>query len=643
MKAAIAIATLTLIFAGLVGYHSLLTNYSQEIDMHADDAIIDNSTNANVHEVATQHLHLNLTLEFDRKVAYGTATHTMKALVDNLNHIDLDARYLNIGQVKSQEGKNLKFHYEEPNPNIGPKLVIEVSNKIKKDDIFNITIEYETTDKTLSLNWLDPEQTAGNTLPYVFTHCEAIDCRTLAPLQDTPSVKSTYSALIRSPRDIKVYMSAVNLGDRVEGNSRVTEFSLDVPIPSYLIALVAGDLEYKKLGRNTGVITEPVFMKACVDELSELQDSLDVAESFLTEYEWGMYTIVVLPPSFPFGGMENPLLTFASPTIIVGDKSQVNVASHEIAHSWTGNLVTNRNWENFWLNEGFTMWSERAIIRKQRGEEFYRVASALGNSSLYDDLNLYGYDSTFTSLHPNYAGANPYDTFSDVPYEKGFLFLTYIETLMGTENFEVFLRFYLEKYRRQSIVYSQFIDTFLEFLDDNFSEQERNKIVTKIDFHTWIFGTGPPPVQLNFSTPNLEISRELADAYLLGNGTPKNYDVFFGYFSLLKCIFLQRLVDRAEDATIPILEQIDKDYTLTTTIDPEQKYLWLQLCIMAGYDKAIPFADEFLGQVGRQKYLLPLYRALKDYDINLAIQIFNKHKLGYHPVAVVNVGRILGV
>jgi aminopeptidase N len=533
MKAAIGLIVFGLMAGVLLNYYPLMT--MNDTRLYMDNEIIDNSTNANMDEVMTKHLHLDLNLDFDKKIANGSVTLTMNSLVDNLQNITLDARYLNIHDVRFQNGDHLDFWFTEPNPMIGPGLNIGVNGRVSKNDTFDIVVDYETTSEGLSLNWLEPSQTAGGKYPYVYTHCEAIDCRTLVPLQDTPSVKATYSARIYSPKDIKVHMSALTLDEQVQGNIRITDFELDVPIASYLIALAAGNLEYRKIGRNTGVITEPEFIEQCVEELSGLQDSLDIAESFLTAYEWGNYTVLVLPPSFPFGGMENPLLTFASPTIIVGDKSQVDVATHEIAHSWTGNLVTNRNWENFWLNEGFTVFTERHVTRKQRGEEFYRVSAALGNASLYGAMSLFGFDSTFSSLNPDYQGANPYDTFSEVPYEKGFQFLTHIENLIETDNMEIFLKIYVAKFKHQSIVWQQFKEEFEQFLEDYFPA-EKYGILSQIDWHTWIFVPGPPPVKLDFSTPNLEISKELASNYIKlgGEGRPENYDVFLGYFSKLK-------------------------------------------------------------------------------------------------------------
>jgi leukotriene-A4 hydrolase len=642
MKAAIGLIVFGLMAGMLLNYYPITTRNDRRLYM--DDEIIDNSTNANMDEVTTKHLHLDLNLDFDKKIANGSVTLTMNSLVDNLESIKLDARYLNINDVRFENGDHLDFWFTEPNPMIGPGLNIDVNGLVNKNDTFDIVVDYETTSEGLSLNWLEPAQTFGGKYPYVYTHCEAIDCRTLIPLQDTPSVKATYSARIYSPKDIKVHMSALTLDEKVQGDIRITDFELDVPIASYLIALAAGNLEYRKIGRNTGVITEPEFIEQCVKELSGLQRPLDIAGGFLTAYEWGNYTVLVLPPSFPFGGMENPLLTFASPTIIVGDKSQVGVATHEIAHSWTGNLVTNRNWENFWLNEGFTVYLERHITFLQKGYDAYLISAFLGNASLYNAMANFGFNSTFSSLSPDYQGANPYDTFSEVPYEKGFQFLAHIESLIGRNKMELFLKIWVAKFKHQSVVWQQFKEEFEYFLKAYFPSKKES-ILAQIDWHTWIFVPGPPPVQLKFSSPQLDLFKELAANYIKlgGKGRPENYEKFFGYFSNLRCVFLSELLDQSNSITIPILEQIDSDYNLTETIDPEQKAIWFQLGIMNNYTTVLPNTDEFLGSVGRQKYLLPLYRALNVYNHTYALETFENHQALYHPVALKNIKAILGI
>ena len=402
------------------------------------DSIIDNSTYANIQDIRTTHIHLNTTLDFDRKIMYGDVILSMTVLNSSFSEVVLDSRYLDIYAIYlNLQNKRipLDYHFTQENPKkIGDALRIRLDNKMIAGNNFNLTISYATTNKTLSLNWLDPSQTEGKAFPYVFTHCEAIDCRTLIPLQDTPAVKATYSALIKSPWNITVHMSANTISEERLGEFKYTKVSMDVPIPSYLIALVAGNLSTKKIGPRTGVITEPEFMDRASKELESLENILIEAEKFLPTYDWGVYNIVVLPPSFPTGGMENPLLTFVSPTIIAGDKSQVKVAIHELSHSWSGNLITNQNWENFWLNEGITVYLERHILRRLEGDTMYKVQSSIGNASLFNDMADLGFNSTHTTLHPNYQGANPYDTFSRVPYEKGFQFMTHLENLIGQKT-----------------------------------------------------------------------------------------------------------------------------------------------------------------------------------------------------------------
>ena len=435
-------------------------------------------------DVVTTHLHLNATLDFDRKVMLGNVTLSMKVLNSSFTEVVLDSRYLNVYNISLNTAKGLaplQYYYTHENPRIGDGLHIKLDNKLIVGDKFNLTISYATTNNTLSLNWLDKVQTEGKAFPYVYTHCEAIDCRTLIPLQDTPSVKSTYSAVIESPWNITVRMSGNTTNEVVVSERKFTSISMDVPIPSYLIAIVAGNLVTRKIGSRTSIITEPEMIEAASKELFAIEQVIVEAETFLPKYDWGFYNIVVLPPSFPTGGMENPLLTFVSPTIIVGDKSQFDVAIHELSHSWSGNLVTNRNWENFWLNECITVYLERNLLKRLEGETLYRVQSALGNSSLFTDMASLGFNSTHTSLHPNYQGANPYDTFSSVPYEKGFQFMTYLENLIGQTNIEKFLKIYFNKYRGKSVVYTDFWSTFQDYLSSIFTAQKVNEINSQIE------------------------------------------------------------------------------------------------------------------------------------------------------------------
>lgn len=284
------------------------------------------------------------------------------------------------------QGAPLAFTIETPNSLIGQVLVITLDKTYVAGETVDISIDYTTSKTGQAFSWLTAKQTSGGLLPYMFTQCEDINCRSVAPLQDTPSNRITYSATVYAKSEFVVKMSANETGitDMGTGYSRTT-FECTIPIPSYLIAMAIGDLEYKSLGDRVGVITEPSDMDRVASELEDMGMLLDKVEEYMGPYIWGNYTIIVLPPSFPMGGMENPLLTFASPTVIVGDKSQVYVATHEMAHSWTGNEITCRNWENFWLNEGFTVFVERHVSGEIHGVDFSKVSALLGNTSMYQD------------------------------------------------------------------------------------------------------------------------------------------------------------------------------------------------------------------------------------------------------------------
>lgn len=305
---------------------------------------------------------------------------------------------------------------------------------VEAGDTISVVVKYTTSPSGQAFSWLTPAQTAGKTLSYMFTQCEDINCRSVAPLQDTPANRITYSADIYVDKAYNVKLSANETGSETIGDLKKFSFECTIPIPSYLIAIAIGDIEYRSLGDRVGVITEPSQMDAVASELFDMGDILDQVEAYMGPYIWGNYTIIVLPPSFPMGGMENPLLTFASPTIITGDRSQVYVATHEMAHSWTGNEVTCKDWENFWLNEGFTVFIERHVSGEIHGEDFAKVEALLGNVDLNNAMADNGLTDTFSSIHPVLQGRNPDSSFSTVPYEKGFQFLNYLESLIGVDN-----------------------------------------------------------------------------------------------------------------------------------------------------------------------------------------------------------------
>jgi leukotriene-A4 hydrolase len=400
-----------------------------------------------------------------------------------------------------------------------------------------------------------------------------------------------------------------------EKKEKIYFFNNEIPMANYLIAMAVGDLEYRSLGRRVGVITEPSMLDKVANELDKLEQLVDEAEKYLTPYIWGNYSILVLPPSFPVGGMENPLLTFASPTIITGDKSQVYVATHEIAHSWTGNDVTCRNWEDFWLNEGFTVFEERKVSAKLYGEEFAKVEAFLGNISMYDSMKEYGLDNVYSSLHTTLKGDNPDSAFSEVPYEKGFQLLTYLESFVGEELFQNFLRYYIIRYTETSIISHDLRASWEDFVEDNFNASMTNQILGSINWDQWIYTPGLPPAGLlNFTTDAQVGASKLADDYiaLAGASSPADYAKFKDYYSNLKVVFLERLNERFSDLTLALIQKIDADLSITNSVDPEVKQRWLPLGLKLSYTPVLEVSHTWVSEVGRMKYLRPIYITLRD-------------------------------
>lgn len=466
----------------------------------------------------------------------------------------------------------------------------------------------------MALSWMTKEQTAGKKLPYMFSQCESVNCRSIAPLQDTPSVKATYSSRVVAPKEFTVKMSANETSVRsISETHNESRFHCAIPVPSYLMAIVAGDIEYRSLGRRVGVITEPVQMEKVAEELVDLEKMVDEVEKYLTRYIWGNYTIVILPPSFPMGGMENPLLTFASPTIIVGDKSQVSVATHEIAHSWTGNQVTCANWENLWLNEGFTVFMERKADSILYGEDFAKESAFLGNQSLAQLVQEYGSNNSYGSLHPVIAGDNADDTFSEVPYEKGSQFLFFLEDLIGKAKLQAFFRYYLTEHKYGSVTSIDLRSTWEEWVECNFDRESVNQVLAAVNWEKWIFATALAPEPLDFMTPDIKIAQQLSSEYLAlkGQSSPANFTAYEKFNSNLKVIFLNTLQENFANVTVEVFNRIDADLNITAEKNPEVKSRWLPMGLRLKVKKTYDPAENFISSMGRNKYLTPIYTALQ--------------------------------
>ena len=424
-----------------------------------DPARRDLHSYANSDEIRVTHIELDLEVGFDERRLRGSAMLSFDRLVEGADALILDTRDLTITAVESWSPTGgfdaATFSLAEADPVLGAPLTV-----VLPPEATRARVSYETSPGASGLQWLTPEQTAGREQPFMFTQSQAIHARSWIPLQDSPAVRVTYGARIRTPAGLRAVMSAANDPEAAaDGDYR---FDMPQSIPSYLIALAAGDLAFRSLGERTGVYAEPSVVDAAADEFADTESMMAATEQLYGPYRWERYDLLVLPPSFPFGGMENPRLTFATPTILAGDRSLVSLVAHELAHSWSGNLVTNATWRDFWLNEGFTVYLERRIVEAVYGPDREAMEAVLGLRALHADLERL--DDADQILHVDLAGRDPDAGMTQVPYEKGALFLRRLEEAAGRERFDAFLRGYFDHFAFRSITTADFLAYAAEHL-----------------------------------------------------------------------------------------------------------------------------------------------------------------------------------
>ncbi|RPH75492.1 aminopeptidase, partial [bacterium] len=450
----------------------------------SSNEMLDVHSYSNPEQVRVKHVALNLDLLFDRKVLKGSATLTIERKQNDANALMLDTRDLKIIKAEaSTDGTTFapaQFSLGETDNVLGTPLSITLPVNTNW-----VRIEYETSPTASGVQWLEPAQTAGKVHPYVFTQSEPIHARSWIPLQDSPSVRVTYSAWIRTPKELRAVMSADRPASDAGLQPGVFRFEMREAIPPYLIALAAGDITFKALGKRTGVYTEPSSLEKAAKELEDTEEMLEATEKLFGPYRFGRYDILVLPPSFPIGGMENPRLTFATPTILAGDKSLVSLIAHELAHSWSGNLVTNATWRDFWLNEGFTSYLERRIVEAIYGRPREEMEAVLGLQDLKEEMA--GLDERDQILHVDLTGRGPDDGFTGVPYEKGALFLRHLEETFGRDKFDQFLKGYFDHFAFQSITTAD----FRAYLQKNLLDTD-SQLAAKVSVDEWIEKPGLP-------------------------------------------------------------------------------------------------------------------------------------------------------
>lgn len=588
--------------------------------------ITDQHSYAQPGEVVMKHLSLDLTIDFDTKQLSGTATLD----IDNLTSAErliLDTRDLEIRSVKLGDGSATTFELGTAEGFMGSKLVIGIKPETKK-----VTVEYSTSPDAAALQWLSPEQTEGGEHPFLFTQSQAILARTWIPLQDSPGVKFTYDATIRCPEGLMALMSAEN--DTARHDDGVYKFTMPQPIPSYLMALAVGDLDFKSLGGNCGVFAEPSLVDRSAWEFADLSQMISSAEELYGPYAWGRYDLLVLPPSFPFGGMENPRITFATPTIIAGDRSLVALVAHELAHSWSGNLVTNATWNDFWLNEGFTVYFELRIMEKIYGKEYAEMLAQLSLMDLKETIEELGADSRDTHLYLDLEGRDPDDGVTSIAYDKGCMLLTTIEHAVGREKWDAFLNRYFNEHAWGTMTTEQ----FLAYLDKELIKGD-DSLKAAINLDAWIYGPGLPD---NCPVINsTELQKADAAAKEFKNGSAASSVDTSGWTTHHWLYFLRTI---GPSLSVEQITDLDDTFGLTNSGNSEIQCEWYQLAINSGYEKAYPAMRDFLMKVGRRKFLKPIYTQLAKTaeGKELALDIYRSARPGYHAVSVNTLDGILG-
>ncbi|PTN15257.1 bifunctional aminopeptidase/epoxide hydrolase [Saccharomyces cerevisiae] len=615
----------------------------------------DQSTLSNYKDFAVLHTDLNLSVSFEKSAISGSVTFQLKKLHEGKNKSDelhLDTSYLDVQEVHI-DGSKADFQIEQRKEPLGSRLVI---NNASCNDNFTLNIQFRTTDKCTALQWLNSKQTKGGK-PYVFSQLEAIHARSLFPCFDTPSVKSTFTASIES------LLPVVFSGIRIEDTSKDTNiyrFEQKVPIPAYLIGIASGDLSSAPIGPRSTVYTEPFRLKDCQWEFeNDVEKFIQTAEKIIFEYEWGTYDILVNVDSYPYGGMESPNMTFATPTLIAHDRSNIDVIAHELAHSWSGNLVTNCSWNHFWLNEGWTVYLERRIIGAIHGEPTRHFSALIGWSDLQNSIDSMKDPERFSTLVQNLNdNTDPDDAFSTVPYEKGFNLLFHLETILGGKaEFDPFIRHYFKKFAKKSLDTFQFLDTLYEFYP------EKKEILDSVDWETWLYKPGMPP-RPHFITALADNVYQLADKWVEMAQHLKTTEDFRSEFNAIDIkdfnsnqlvLFLETLTQNGHSnkkskdfdwAKFPVASRALLDIyqdNIVKSQNAEVVFKMFKFQIFAKLQEEYKHLADWLGTVGRMKFVRPGYRLLNSVDRRLALATFDKFKDTYHPICKALVKQDLGL
>ncbi|THV01236.1 hypothetical protein K435DRAFT_963588 [Dendrothele bispora CBS 962.96] len=624
---------------------------------------MDPTSQANYHQIATDHVLLKWDIDFDKRLICGTSTHDLKILEDNVSEVIFDTLNLDISNV-NVEGSAATYNVKEKHPVMGSALHISLPSGLRSGSSIKVTVEYKTTKDCVALQWLDKQQTQGKKFPFLFSQCQPIYARAMTPVMDTPSVKIKYTAEVTSV--LPALMSAIRQsppsdgpahGGKEIGKDAVTYvYHQPVPIPSYLLAIASGNVVYRAFppyedkNWTSGIWAEPELIEAAYWEFSEdTTRFLATDEKLVVPYKFGVYDILVLPPSFPYGGMENSCLTFVTPTLLTGDRTLVDVIAHEITHSYFGNGVTHAHASHFWLNEGWTTYMERLLLQVIHSPAHRGFSYSIGYKGLVDDLAQYNNRPKYQRLLVDFEkGEDPDDAYSRVPYDKGANLILHIErTLGGLDVFLPYVRDYVETFMGKSITTQQWKAHLYGYYTKNGGE-EKVKALDSIDWNAWFYGEGTSlPVTMEYDTSLAKAAYDLAARWDASRASDvsrldfKESDLD-GFDSNQKVAFLEKLqsYDHLPSSHVEYLASL---YKVSSTHNAEIRLRFYQLSLAdpstpAAHKYAEEAANWIIGNgtgmvIGRMKFCRDVFRAIYGVDQKLAVDTFMKEKNSFHPIA----------
>ena len=575
---------------------------------------------ANPVEARVSHVALDLNVDFDTKRIGGVATLDIQRKPD-AKQIILDDNGLEIESIADGSGKPLQYTVGAKDPNLGSPLQVTL-----QPDTQRLVIKYKSAPEAGALQWLTPQQTAGKKLPFLFSQGESIENRSWIPTQDSPGIRQSWEATIHVPAGMTAVMSAPKSAEPItQGGESVFSFKMPHSVAPYMIAIAVGDLTFRSLGSRTGVWAEPATIDAAARELSDTEKMVAAAEKIYGPYAWGRYDVLVLPPSFPYGGMENPTMTFATPTFIAGDKSLVSLIAHELAHSWSGNLATNATWDDFWLNEGMTTYAERRIVEELYGKKVADEQIALGIDAMNKAVqDAGGPGKPDTALHLNLSGRGSDEGLTDIAYEKGAAFLRTVEAIVGREKFDAWLKGWFDRHRFQPVTSAM----FLADIRENLVKGDRS-LENKLMLDRWVYRPGIPPNMARPPANTFAEQDKAAAAFAGGAAAPQAWPKWTTDERLR---FLNRLPHKLSKDRLGALQSA---FGLNGTGNSEIRFAWLNLAVGNRYDPAVPSLEQFLTSQGRGKFVGPLYRALaadKQWGQPIAKRIYPQARPLYHPL-----------